>query len=292
MREGPAPLVRRQDYAAPAFWIRSADLTFDLDPAKTIVGSRMRVERNADQPGRPAAAGRRSHHTAARAGQRRERVLPPRRWPAGASTSCPTRDRSTLEMRNTCAPEKNTELSGLYTSGGGFFTQCEAQGFRRITYFLDRPGRDGGVHGHAASADAKAYPVLLSNGNLVESRQAGQGSALCGLAVTPSQSRLPVRAGGRQPGAAASSASAPARASDHLLQVYVRAGDLDKTEHAMHSLIASVAWDEARFGLSAGPGALHDRRGERLQHGCDGEQGPEHLQHEVRSGQPRHRHRR
>ena len=44
-----------------------------------------------------------------------------------------------LEIRNTCAPDKNTELSGLYTSGGGFFTQCEAEGFRRITYFLDRP---------------------------------------------------------------------------------------------------------------------------------------------------------
>ena len=52
----------------------------------------------------------------------------------------------TLEIRNTCAPEKNTRLSGLYTSGGGFFTQCEAEGFRRITY-LPRPARrDGRVH--------------------------------------------------------------------------------------------------------------------------------------------------
>jgi aminopeptidase N len=51
----------------------------------------------------------------------------------------PLADSFTLEIRNTCAPDKNTELSGLYTSGGSFFTQCEAEGFRRITYFLDRP---------------------------------------------------------------------------------------------------------------------------------------------------------
>jgi aminopeptidase N len=51
----------------------------------------------------------------------------------------PDKPRFTLEIRNTCAPDKNTQLSGLYTSGGGFFTQCEAEGFRRITYFLDRP---------------------------------------------------------------------------------------------------------------------------------------------------------
>ena len=77
------------------------------------------------------------------------------------------RDRFTLEIRNTCAPEKNTQLSGLYTSGGGFFTQCEAEGFRRITYFLDRPDVMA-VYTVTLRADKAQYPVLLSNGNLVE----------------------------------------------------------------------------------------------------------------------------
>jgi aminopeptidase N len=53
MREGTAPLVRREDYAAPAYWIRRADLTFDLDPAKTIVASKLEIERNPAQPGGP-----------------------------------------------------------------------------------------------------------------------------------------------------------------------------------------------------------------------------------------------
>src|SRR5439155_23829060 len=72
-----------------------------------------------------------------------------------------------LEIRNTCCPEKNTQLSGLYTSGNGFFTQCEAEGFRRITYFLDRPDVMA-AYTVTLRANKAAYPVLLSNGNLVE----------------------------------------------------------------------------------------------------------------------------
>jgi aminopeptidase N len=53
MREGPATVIRREDYAAPAYWIRSADLTFDLDPAKTIVASKLAIERNPTHPGQP-----------------------------------------------------------------------------------------------------------------------------------------------------------------------------------------------------------------------------------------------
>ena len=73
----------------------------------------------------------------------------------------------TLEIRNTCAPDKNTQLSGLYTSGQGFFTQCEAEGFRRITYYLDRPDVMASFT-VTLRADKAPYPVLLSNGNLVE----------------------------------------------------------------------------------------------------------------------------
>jgi nitrite reductase/ring-hydroxylating ferredoxin subunit len=73
----------------------------------------------------------------------------------------------TLDIRNTCAPDRNTQLSGLYTSNGGLFTQCEAEGFRRITYFLDRPDVMAS-YAVTLRADKAAYPVLLSNGNLVE----------------------------------------------------------------------------------------------------------------------------
>ena len=139
MREGPATVIRREDYAAPAFWIRQVDLTFDLDPVKTIVASRLQIERNADTPaGQPLKL-------------HGEELNLLRILADGESVSfrhepgClvidnpPDKPSFTLEIRNAIAPEKNTTLSGLYTSGGGFFTQCEAEGFRRITYFLDRP---------------------------------------------------------------------------------------------------------------------------------------------------------
>ena len=248
MREGTAPLIHRADYTAPAYWIRSVDLTFDLDPAKTMVVSKMQVERNTEVAAQPL----RLHG---------EELNLTRVSVNGASVSFRHEDGMlvidslqempagpfTLEIRNTCAPEKNTQLSGLYTSGSGFFTQCEAEGFRRITYFLDRPDVMA-VYTVTLRANKAAYPVLLSNGNLLEEGALDNGRhfakwhdpfpkpsylfALVAADLVARQQQIRTRAG-----------------KDHLLQVYVRRGDLDKTEHAMNSLIASIIWDEARFNL-------------------------------------------
>ena len=248
MREGPATVIRREDYQAPAFWIRKVELTFDLDPQKTIVTSKLSIERNADaQPGQPLEL-HGEELTLLRVLADGESVSF-RHAPGKLVIDNPPAAASfMLEIRNTCAPEKNTALSGLYTSGGGFFTQCEAEGFRRITYFLDRPDVMA-VYTVTLRADKAKYPVLLSNGNLVDQGKLDNGRhfakwqdpfpkpsylfALVAADLVSREQRITSRAG-----------------KDHLLQVYVRRGDLDKTEHAMNSLIASVAWDEARFGLS------------------------------------------
>ena len=145
-------------------------------------------------------------------------------------------------------PAKNTKLMGLYVSNDSFFTQCEAEGFRRITYFLDRPDVMAS-YSVLLRASKSRYPVLLSNGNLVEQGDLEEGRhyarwvdpfrkpsylfALVAGQLVCREQRIRSRNG-----------------SDHLLQVYVRPGDLDKTEHAMNSLMASVAWDEARFRLA------------------------------------------
>jgi aminopeptidase N len=245
MREGTAPLIRREDYAAPPYWIRKVDLTFDLDPAKTLVINRMQMERN---PG--AAPGPLKLHGAD--------ITLTRCLANGESVSFRHEDgllvidtlpegSFTLEIRNTCAPEKNTKLSGLYTSGGGFFTQCEAEGFRRITFFLDRPDVMA-EYTVLIRANKATYPVLLSNGNLVEQGDLDNGRhyakwhdpfpkpsylfALVAADLVAREQSIRSRSG-----------------KDHLLQVWVRRGELDKTEHAMSSLVASVVWDEARFGL-------------------------------------------
>jgi aminopeptidase N len=247
MREASTTLVRREAYTAPAYYIRTAELSFDLDPAKTLVASRLGIERNPAVPRQPL----RLHG---------EELTLLRVQADGQSVAFrldhgelvidnpPEADRFTLEIRNTCAPEKNTELSGLYTSDGGFFTQCEAEGFRRITWFLDRPDVMA-VYTVVLRADAALYPVLLSNGNLVEHGPLDHGRhyakwhdpypkpsylfALVAGRLVAREQRIRTRAG-----------------HEHLLQVYVRPGDLGRTEHAMNSLVASVVWDEARFGLA------------------------------------------
>ncbi len=248
MREGSSTLIRREDYVAPAYWIRSVDISFDLDPAKTLVINRMQLQRNEGVAAQPL----RLHGE----GLNLLRVLV-----NGQSVSFKNEDGMlviesaqelgtepfTLEIRNTCAPEKNTELSGLYTSGGGFFTQCEAEGFRRITYFLDRPDVMA-VFTVTLRAPKKTYPVLLSNGNLVEQGELDADRhfakwhdpfpkpsylfALVAADLVVREQNIRTRGG-----------------KDHLLQIFVRKGDLDKTEHAMNSLIASLIWDEARFKL-------------------------------------------
>ncbi|ODS91907.1 MAG: aminopeptidase N [Comamonas sp. SCN 65-56] len=248
MREGNAAAVYRLQYAPPAFWIESVDLTFDLDPAKTRVLSKMRVRRNPDVALEPL----RLHG---------EELNLARVMVNGAGTSFKIEGEQLvlenlpegnepfdLEIFSTCAPEKNTHLMGLYVSNDTFFTQCEAQGFRRITYFLDRPDVMASFS-VLLRADKKRYPVLLSNGNLVESGDLEGGRhfarwvdphkkpcylfALVAGQLVAREQQIVSRAG-----------------KNHLLQVWVRPGDLGKTEHAMNSLMAAIAWDETRFGLS------------------------------------------
>ncbi len=247
MREGNAPLIRREDYAPPAFWIREVDLCFDLDGAKTLVASQLRIQRNASQPAQPL----RLHGQ----GLTLLRVMADGqsvsfRHDADGSLvidNPPAGDSFTLEIRNTCAPDKNTQLSGLYSADSGLFTQCEAQGFRRITYFLDRPDVMA-VYRVTLRADKARFPVLLANGNLVEQGELDNGRhfvkwhdpfpkpsylfALVAGKLSVRQQAIRTRGG-----------------KEHLLEVYVRREDLGKTEHAMNSLLASVIWDEARFNL-------------------------------------------
>jgi aminopeptidase N len=238
-------LVKRADYAPPPFWIDSVDLTFDLDPAKTRVLNKMRIRRNPDAPqdaplrldGGELNLARVMVDGAGCSFKMDGEVLVLDNLPAECE----------LEIFTTCNPAKNTSLTGLYVSQDTFFTQCEAEGFRRITYFLDRPDVMAS-YSVTLRADKAKYPVLLSNGNLVDSGDLEDGkhfakwidphkkpcylfALVAGRLVTREQ-RITSRAG-----------------KEHLLQVFVRAGDLDKTEHAMNSLMASVAWDEARFGL-------------------------------------------
>ncbi len=246
MRTDQAPVISRLQYEAPAYAIDQVTLEFDLDPERTRVKSRMQVRR---MPGAAPTApllldgeditlqsllldGKPYVYAQTDGGIRLDK-LP---------------ETFALEIVTACSPRGNTRLSGLYMSGDAFFTQCEAEGFRRITYWPDRPDVMSRFT-VVLRADKSIYPVLLSNGNLRSQRPLDDGRleavwedpfpkpsylfALVAARLVCREQRIRSRAG-----------------REHLLQVYVREGDLDKTDHAMQSLMASVAWDEQRFGLS------------------------------------------
>ncbi len=245
----PQP-VRLADYRPPDFLIDTVDLVFTLDPTATRVQSRLRIRRNpaAVTPSAPLRLDGEALELKALAldgealGANRYRLSP-----EGGLVVDEVPDAFTLDVETAIAPGSNTELSGLYMSGGNFCTQCEAEGFRRITYFLDRPDVMA-RYTTTIIADKTAYPVLLSNGNPAESGDLDRGRhrakwidphpkpaylfALVAGDLVAVRDRFTTRSG-----------------REVALAIWVRRGDEDKCDHAMTSLKKAMRWDEDVFGL-------------------------------------------
>jgi aminopeptidase N len=152
----------------------------------------------------------------------------------------------TLEITTQCDPEANKALSGLYRSRGIYCTQCEAEGFRRITYFLDRPDVLS-VYQCRIEADATETPVLLSNGNLVDSGKLPSGRHFAVWQDPhPKPSYLFALVGGALAHVSDTFITASGRKVD--LRIYVEPGKEDRCDWAMDSLKRSMRWDEKRFG--------------------------------------------
>ena len=247
MRTDTSLTIYRSDYTPPSYLVDTVELGFDLDPERTIVANRITMRRNPDSSvGGIALHGAHLELLALRMNGKTLSVGE-YRIEANVLTIADAPDQVTLEIETCTAPAHNTTLSGLYVSNGNFFTQCEAEGFRNITYFPDRPDVMAKFT-VMLRADKETYPVLLSNGNLVEEGDLGDGRhyakwedpfkkpsylfALVAANLVCQQERFRLQDG-----------------RDALLQVWVEAGNLDKTDHAMTSLKNSIRWDEQRFGL-------------------------------------------
>lgn len=236
--------VYRKDYTPPAFAIEHVDLVLDLDPQRTIVTSTLKLQRTGAADAPLVLSGEALEligitldgqlFTAYRADDDTLTLT-------GLPSQC------TLQITAACNPAANTTLSGLYVSNGNFFTQCEAEGFRRITYFLDRPDVMT-TYRVTLRADRAACPVLLSNGNLLSQGDLPDGRH---EAVWEDPFRKPsylfALVAGKLERIEEKIVSASGK--EKLLQVWVEPQDLDKTRHAMDSLIHSIRWDERRFGL-------------------------------------------
>ncbi|MGB5351602.1 MAG: aminopeptidase N, partial [Polyangiales bacterium] len=168
--------IYRKDYRPSEFLIDTIDLVFELDPAETIVKAKMQLRRN---PEVAAATGQLLLHgdeLELRALRLDGAALDGSRFRADTQSlridDVPDRFELTTEVA--IHPAENTKLMGLYTSSGTFCTQCEAEGFRRITYYLDRPDVMARFSARL-EAERAAYPVLLSNGNRVAEGELPEG---------------------------------------------------------------------------------------------------------------------
>ena len=152
----------------------------------------------------------------------------------------------TLEIETLVDPSANTQLSGLYRSSGPYCTQCEAEGFRRITYFPDRPDVMA-VYTTRLEADKKEAPVLLSNGNLIESGELPGGRH---FAIWhdphPKPSYLFALVGGDL--ACVEDVFITMSGRKVTLRIYVEHGKEDRCGYAMDSLKRAMRWDEQTFG--------------------------------------------
>ena len=235
----------RKDYRPPTHLIEQVHLDIALNPARTIVVNRMKMRRN------PAN----TSSTLILDGEEQEligvringEVIKDYTLTEKQLTLNNTPEEFELSITSACAPEKNTSLMGLYVSNGNFFTQCEAEGFRKITYFLDRPDVMA-TYTVTLRAVKKDVPVLLSNGNLIKEEDVGNGWHMAVWEDPfPKPSYLFALVGGRLQASERRIQSQSGKSK--LLQVWVDPKDMGKTEHAMESLIASIRWDEQRFGL-------------------------------------------
>ncbi len=237
--------VRLADYAPPAFLIDTVDLRFDLDEAATTVLARLTLRRNPDAPAEAPLHLDGEALTLVRLARDGSPLGPGDYHQVKGGLTIPDMpDSCVLEIETRISPKNNTELSGLYVSGGNYFTQCEAQGFRRITYFPDRPD----VMSRYTTTIIGSCPVMLSNGNPGPVIDLGDGRrSVTWTDPHPKPCYLFALVAGDLVSVSDSFTTRSGRTV--ALGIYVRRGDEDRCAHAMHSLKTSMKWDEDVFGL-------------------------------------------
>ncbi len=247
MKESLPKVIHLKDYQKPNYQVKTIDLTFSLDEEYTLVSSKVVYYRDKNS----------NQNTLKLDGESLEliavrlngSILTADQYELDDEgmqlTDLP--DEFTLEIDTRIYPQKNTSLEGLYKSSGNFCTQCEAQGFRKITYYQDRPDVMA-TFTTQIIADKEKYPVLLSNGNLLNNGEFSDGRhwakwqdpykkpaylfALVAGDLEHVEDSFTTQSG-----------------RNVALKIYTEAHNIDKCDHAMQSLKRAMTWDEQRFGL-------------------------------------------
>ncbi len=238
-------VIHRQDYRPPDWLVPDIALDFDLDPARTTVRATLSVSRNGDHD-RPLRLDGDGIVPLAVCVDGRSLAQDEWHLEAGALIVALPGTAHSVETLVELTPEGNSKLMGLYASGGLLCTQCEAEGFRRITFFPDRPDVLS-RYSVRMTTDKARFPILLANGDPIEQGDLDDGRhwalwndpfpkpcylfALVAGDLSCNADRFVTMSG-----------------RDVALGIWVRESDLPRTDHAMQALKNSMAWDERVYG--------------------------------------------
>lgn len=240
--------IRLKDYQPTPYTVTEIELYFELDEEHTQVRSKLSICRNEKYTGHDRHLDLQGEELILKSIALNTKRLSADEYTCNGATLTLSNvpDEFTLEIETQINPKVNTSLSGLYTSSGNFCTQCEAEGFRRITYMYDRPDVMARYRITIVS-DKSKYPILLSNGNKVDAGEYGDGRhwakwedpypkptylfALVAGDLACVEDHFLTRSGRKV-----------------LLQIFAEHHNADKCGHAMRSLINAMRWDEEVFG--------------------------------------------
>ena len=247
MKEAAPSLIKLEDYTQPAWWIEQVDLLFELNEDVTRVESNLTLVRNT------AIGGEQPLELNGEQLELGELALDGVLLGVDAYEVTDTHlklfklpERCQLKIETFIRPQKNTSLEGLFKSSGNYCTQCEAEGFRKITYYLDRPDVMAKFTTTIIAARDK-YPVLLSNGNAVEAGEYTDGRH---WAKWDDPFKKPAYLFALVAGDLSYIEDSFTTMSGRnvLLRIYVQQHNIDQCEHAMVSLKKSMRWDEETYG--------------------------------------------
>jgi aminopeptidase N len=247
MRTDIAQPIRLKDYRPPTWLVETVHLDFSLHPTATKVRATLALKPNPQSAAAPLVFD--GDGLSLVSLKLDGTMLPVESYlatPDSLTIPQPPNGPFTLEIETLVDPTANTQLSGLYRSSGTYCTQCEAEGFRRITYFPDRPDVMA-VYSTRIEADKAEAPILLSNGNLIESGDLPGGRHFAVWRDPhPKPSYLFALVGGNL--GCVEDRFRTMSGRDVTLRIYVEPGKEDRCGYAMDALKRSMRWDEQAFG--------------------------------------------
>ncbi len=248
MRTEQPKVIHLKDYQAPEYLIDETHLTFELYEDRTLVHAQLVMRRNpaAGSGLPPLELHGQDLELLSLSLNDRELGLGDYQLGESTLTLQPDSAEFTLDSSVVIHPESNTALEGLYKSGSMFCTQCEAEGFRKITWYLDRPDVMSKFT-TTVSAEQHAYPILLSNGNPIASGSEDDGRH---WATWEDPFKKPAYLFALVAGDlwCVEDSFTTMSGREVALRIYVEPENIDKCQHAMDSLKKSMKWDEEAYG--------------------------------------------